>query len=171
MARFSQHMTTEETRFEQELELFRQECESAAQFFFGYLAIHEVAKRRAAVFQLLNRNAMFWKTTTGAMQTAAIVAVGRVFDQGSPHNIDSVLRLAQDSPSIFSRASLGRRKQGGAGEEPSWLTDYLNSAYVPWQLIFDGSGLMSRSAVRSTRPRSSPARHTRISLRRRLLRE
>jgi hypothetical protein len=124
-------MMTEETRFEQELELFRNECESAAQFFFGYLAIHEVAKRRKSVFQLLNRNAMFWNTATGAMQTAAIIAVGRVFDQWSPHNIDRVLKLAQDSPSIFSRASLGRRKQGGASEAPSWLDTYLDRAYVP----------------------------------------
>jgi AbiU2 len=124
-------MVTEETKFERELELFRKECEGAAQFFFGYLAIHEVAKRRAAVWELLNRNAMFWNTATGAMQTAAIIAIGRVFDQGSPHNIDRVLKLAQDSPSIFSRASLGRRKQGGAREAPSWLGDYLERAYVP----------------------------------------
>lgn len=124
-------MTTEETRFERELELFRQECEGAAQFFFGYLAVHEVAKRRESVFQLLNRNAMFWNTATGAMQTAAIIAVGRVFDQNSPHNIDRVLTLAQDTPSMFSRASLGRRKLGGASVAPSWLEGYLDSAYVP----------------------------------------
>ena len=124
-------MTTKETAFEQELELFRQECEGAAQFFFGYLAIHEVAKRRETVRQLLNRNAMFWNTATGAMQTAAIIAVGRIFDQGSPHNIDRVLKTAQDSPSMFSKASLGRRKQAGASETPSWLGNYLQGAYAP----------------------------------------
>ena len=124
-------MTTEEVAFERELELFRQECEGAAQFFFGYLAVHEVAKRRESVFRLLNRNALFWNTATGAMQTAAIIAVGRVFDQGSPHNIDRVLKLAQDNPSMFSRASLGRRKQGDASEAPPWLEDFLDGAYVP----------------------------------------
>jgi hypothetical protein len=122
---------TDEAKFDQELELYRQECESAAQFFFGYLAIHEVARRREAVWELLNRNAMFWNTASGAMQTAAIIAVGRVFDQGSPHNIDRVLKLAQDSPSIFSRTALGRRKQAGAPQAPSWLAEYLDKAYVP----------------------------------------
>jgi hypothetical protein len=80
-------MTTEERNFERELELFRTECESAAQFFFGYLAIHEVAKRREAVHRLLNANALFWNTASGAMQTAAVIAIGRIFDQGSPHNL------------------------------------------------------------------------------------
>jgi hypothetical protein len=124
-------MTITEKAFERELELFRKECEGAAQFFFGYLAIHEVAKRREAVLRLLNRNAMFWNTATGAMQTAALIAVGRVFDQASPHNIDRLLKLGQDSPSIFSRFSLGRRKQAGASEAPWWLDDYLERAYVP----------------------------------------
>jgi hypothetical protein len=129
--RFICTMTKVEREFERELELFRKECEGAAQYFFGYLAIHEVAKRREPVRQLLNRNAMFWNTASGAMQTAAIIAVGRVFDQGSPHNIDRVLKLAQDSPLIFSRASLGMRKQAGASEAPCWLAEYLDRAYVP----------------------------------------
>jgi hypothetical protein len=124
-------MTNCENEFERELDLFRSECESAAQFFFGYLAIHEVAKRREAVFRLLNENALFWNTVAGAMQTAAIIAIGRVFDQGSPHNIDKVLRLAQDNPSMFSKASLGRRKQGSAPQPPPWLEQYLGDVHVP----------------------------------------
>jgi hypothetical protein len=124
-------MTDQEREFERELELFREECEGAAQFFFGYLAIHEMAKRRESVLQLLNRNAMFWNTAAAGMQTAALIAIGRVFDQGTPHNIDRVLGLAQRNPSIFSKASLGGRKQAGAGERPAWLDAYLDSAYVP----------------------------------------
>jgi len=124
-------MLNEERIFERELELFRKECEGAAQFFFGHLAINEMAKRRESVLRLLNRNAMFWNTAAAGMQTAAIVAIGRMFDQGSPHNIDNVLRLAQNHSSIFSKASLGRRKQAGAVEPPPWLTTYLESAHVP----------------------------------------
>src|SRR5438093_6294764 len=99
-------MTNIEKEFDRELEVFRGECESAAQFFFGYLAIHEVAKRREVVFRLLNQNTLFWNTVAGALQTAAIIAIGRVFDQSSPHNIYKVLRLAQDNPSMLSKASL-----------------------------------------------------------------
>src|SRR5438128_1334992 len=126
-------MTNEEMDFERELELLRKECEGAAQFFFGHLAIKEMAKRSEAVLRLLNRNAMFWNTAAAAMQTAAVIAIGRVFDQNSPHNIDTVLRLAQNSPSIFSRASLARRKQAGANEAPSWLESYLEAAHIPNQ--------------------------------------
>ena len=124
-------MANEERQFERELELLRGECEGAAQFFYGYLAINEVAKRWNKVLLLLNQNAMFWNTVAGAMQTAAIIAIGRVFDQGSAHNIDKVLRLAQDNPSILSKASLARRKQAGASEPPSWLESYLKGAHVP----------------------------------------
>jgi len=42
-------MTNIDQDFEDELELFRTETEGAAQFFYGYLAIHEVAKRRKDV--------------------------------------------------------------------------------------------------------------------------
>lgn len=46
-------MTNEERVFERELELFRKECEGAAQFFFGHLAINEMAKRRESVLLAL----------------------------------------------------------------------------------------------------------------------
>jgi hypothetical protein len=124
-------MTTAEKEFDTELELFRTECEGAAQFFFGYMAIHEVAKRRRRVYELLSENAVFWNTAAGAMQTAAIIAIGRIFDQGSPHNIDRVLRLAQNNPGMFSLAALGRRKQDGAANPPTWLAGYLANAHVP----------------------------------------
>jgi len=124
-------MTNNEREFERELELFRTECESAAQFFYGYLAIHEVAKRRKSVFRLLNENPLFWNTVSGALQTAAVIAIGRVFDQRSPHNLDKVLRLAQDNRAIFSKSALGQRKQGGSPERPKWLDEYLQDVYEP----------------------------------------
>lgn len=131
MLSLDREMTNDERDFERELELFRKECEGAAQFFFGYLTINEMAKRRETVLRLLNRNAMFWNTAAGAMQGSAIIAIGRVFDQSTPHNIDTVLRLAQNNPSIFSKAALGRRKQGGAVKPPPWLESYLEGAYAP----------------------------------------
>jgi len=126
-----EQVTNNEQEFERELELFRTECESAAQFFYGYLAIHEVAKRRKSVFRLLNENPLFWNTVSGALQTAAVIAVGRVFDQGSPHNLDKVLRLAQDNRAMFSKSALGQRKQGGSPERPRWLDEYLQDVHEP----------------------------------------
>jgi AbiU2 len=124
-------MTNISQDFESELELFRTESESAAQFFYGYLAIHEVAKRRKEVFQLFNANAMFWMTVSASLQTAALLAIGRIFDQGSPHNLDRLLRLAESNREIFSKAALENRKQGNAIERPAWLNHYLEDIPEP----------------------------------------
>jgi hypothetical protein len=120
-----------EQAFEGELEIFRKDCESAAQCFYGQLAINEVALRRPAVHLFLNKNAMFWNTAAGAMQVATFMAMGRSFDQGSPHNVDRLVKLAQNDPSMFAHQSLRRRKQGDAPSPPSWLDEYMRNVYMP----------------------------------------
>jgi hypothetical protein len=52
-------MTLQEDAFERELEVLRKDCESAAQFFYGYMAINEVGARHPQVLNCLNRNALF----------------------------------------------------------------------------------------------------------------
>ena len=59
-------MTTIEAKVDRELEIFRAECETAAQFLYGYLAIHEIASRNQRIFRLLDENALFWKTVERA---------------------------------------------------------------------------------------------------------
>lgn len=87
--------------------------------------------RMTAVYRCLNAAALFWNTNLGALQTAAFVTLGRIFDQTSTHNIDRLLRLAQDTPEIFSKTALARRKQGGNKTPPDWLDDYMQHVYVP----------------------------------------
>lgn len=118
-------------QFERELEIFRTEAETAAQFFYAFLTIHASAGADKAVFRLLNTAPLFWNTILGGLQTAAFVALGRIFDSDSTHNLARLLRLAQDNPQIFSKAALARRKQGTSATPPPWLNDYLKSAYVP----------------------------------------
>jgi hypothetical protein len=120
-----------EEQFERELEIFRTEAETAAQFFYAFLAIHASAGARKPVYRLLNTAPLFWNTVLGGLQTAAFVALGRVFDQNSAHNLDRLLKLAQDNPQIFSRAALAQRKQGSASTPPVWLADYMKRVYVP----------------------------------------
>jgi AbiU2 len=124
-------MTNVERQFESELDIFRIESETAAQFFYGYLAVHDVAKHHKRVFQMLDQNALFWNTVSGGLQTSALIALGRVFDQGSPHNLDSVLRIAQNSPAVFSKAALAKRRQGNHQQRPEWLNEFLQGAYEP----------------------------------------
>ena len=120
-----------ETQFEQELEIFRREAEGAAQFFYAYLAIHQTAANHKSVLELLNHSALFWNTALAALQTGAFIVLGRVFDQHSAHNLDRLLRIAQAHPHIFSKAALGRRRQGGSAEEAVWLQEFVQAAYEP----------------------------------------
>jgi hypothetical protein len=136
VARRRKQKTTQSTlsveeQFERELEVFRTEAETGAQFFYAFLLIHASAGARRPVFRLLNTAPLFWKTILGGLQTAAFVSLGRIFDQKSTHNLGGLLRLAQDNPQIFSKASLAQRKQGSSKTPPHWLDSYLKHAYVP----------------------------------------
>jgi hypothetical protein len=124
-------MKTLETRFEHELEIFRTEAEAGAQFFYAYLAVHAAAGDHKPIFEALNRAPLFWNTSLGALQLASFIALGRVFDQSSAHNIDRVLCVAQANLQIFSKKALGRRKQGNSPEPPEWVDEYLRDVYVP----------------------------------------
>jgi hypothetical protein len=120
-----------EAQFERELEVFRTEAATVAQFFYALLVIHAAAGATDQVYRLLNTAPLFWNTILGALQTAGFVALGRVFDQSSTHNVDRLLRLTIDHPQIFSKASLARRKQGDRATPPAWLADYMKDVYVP----------------------------------------
>lgn len=122
-------MTTPDEQFERELELFRTEAEAGAQFFYADLAMHSVAADHKRVLEFLNESPLFWRTCSGALQTATFIARGRVFDTDSPHNVSRLLRIAQDNPQIFSKAALGRRRQGDKAKKPEWLDEFLRNAY------------------------------------------
>ena len=122
---------SEEQQFESELEIFRKESETASQFFFGYLAINEVAKHNRGVLTFLNKNALLWSTVAGALQMSALIALHRIFNHRSRHNVDALLRLVESNTSIFSKQALRRRKQGNVQKEPGWLTGYIRDAYEP----------------------------------------
>jgi hypothetical protein len=49
-------------QFEHELEVFRTESETAAQFFYAFLAIHASAGPDKSVHRLLNTAPLFWNT-------------------------------------------------------------------------------------------------------------
>lgn len=131
-------MTAQEQAFLSELDLFSGECEASSQFLYAYLAIHQVAKRRKTVFRALNRNALLWNTVAGALQASAIVTLGRVFDQNTPHNVDALLGLAQKSPAMFSKSALALRKQGAHPAAPPWLADFMADVEEPTASAFRG---------------------------------
>ena len=102
-------MNQPEDIFANELEVFRTEAESGIQFFYSYLAVHAVAGEHKDVHRLLNKAPLFWNTALGALQTSTFIALGRVFDQNSKHNVDRLLKIAQSNMAIFSKVwNVGR---------------------------------------------------------------
>ena len=121
-----------EVKFERELEIFHIDIEIGARSLSAYLAVDSVAASSESVRILLDTAPRFWNTNKLALQISAIMALGRVFDQKTPHNLDSLIRIAQNNLEIFSKEALGRRKQKlGANLSPPELDDCLRSAYEP----------------------------------------
>ena len=124
-------MAQPETTFANELEVFQTEAESGIQFFYSYLTIHAVAGDHKEVHRLLNRAPLFWNTVLGALQTSTFIALGRVFDQNSTHNIDCLLQIAQSNIGIFSKEALSGRKRRASANADEWLEEYLRDVHVP----------------------------------------
>src|SRR5208282_2601524 len=127
----SMSMKSQDLMFVHELEVFRKEAEASIQFLYAFFAVHAVAADHESVHKLLNQAPLFWNTSLGALQTAAFVALGRVFDQTSRHNVDVLIRKAQQHPEIFSKTALARRKQGTNPTPPEWLDNFLSNVYEP----------------------------------------
>lgn len=123
-------MKSGETAFGQELEVFRKEEESAQQYFFAYLAIRNLAARDERVLRSLNTASLFWLTTEHALLLSAFIALGRVFDQSSRHNVDRLLKMGSNDLVLFSKASLARRKQA-EGLTATQAADYVSDKSEP----------------------------------------
>jgi len=129
-------MTDPQQSFTHELEIFRAEAEAGAQFLYANLAVNAILARDKKALNAVNRTPLFWKTNMGALQTAFFIVLGRVFDQQSRHNIDSLLKIAQKNIAIFSKAALAERKRRASHNADEWLSDYLKDAYEPTNADF-----------------------------------
>src|SRR5260370_20385616 len=118
-----------ENEFQHELEVFGNEVEEAIQCFYAEQTIHNAARDNTNVYHALNRNAAFWKITSRALQSNAVIVLGRIFDKDSrTHGVRRLLELAAKHPDIFSRVALEKRKRPHAGE----FTDkFRRTVYVP----------------------------------------
>jgi hypothetical protein len=107
-----------QAKFEHELEIFRTEEELAQQYFFAYLSVRSIAAADRSILQMMNVNPLFWVTTHHAMLLSAFVALGRIFDQKSEHNIDTMMSAASSEISSFSKSALAARKRAaGVAQE------------------------------------------------------
>ena len=124
-------MTKNERKFLDELEIFRSEAQAGAQFLYGYLSFNSIVSDTKKVRDAVNLTPLFWNTTMGAYQTSFFIVLGRIFDQKSPHNIDRLLKVAQDNIYIFSKSALKKRKKNDSSNADEWIDEYMKSVYVP----------------------------------------
>jgi hypothetical protein len=131
-------MTDAGKAFEQELEILRTEAQEAAQHLYAYVAIHATMAQHSEVATLLNTAALFWNTTLRALQTSALIALGRVFDDDkNSHGVTRLLRLALGNQQIFTLDALAVRRQGNSPTRPNGLDEYLSNAYAPVPADFE----------------------------------
>lgn len=124
-------MTNQEKKFTRELEIFRTEAQAGAQFLYGYLSFKSIISEKKKTLNAINRTPLFWNTAMGALQASFFIVLGRIFDQNSKHNIDRLLKAAQDDIGIFSKAALANRKRKGSENADEWIDDYLKTVYEP----------------------------------------
>ena len=118
-----------ECPFKRELEIFREEVNSAAQFLYGSLAVGSLAND-ASVLKRLNIAPLFWNTVNFSLQKSCVLALGRVFQTDTPHNAASVMREAGQID-IFFKQALRSRKCEQSPNAAEWIDDYMAHAYEP----------------------------------------
>ncbi len=96
---------------EREIEIFRKEEEEAQQSFFAYLGVRSLLAQRSDLLAEVNRNAMYWITSQHALLVNSFIALGRIFDQGSAHNIDRLLKLVETNLALLDQDALRQRKE------------------------------------------------------------
>src|SRR5271165_6509575 len=101
----------DESEFERELAIFQVEHETAQQYFFSYTSLRGIAASNSNVLRSMNETPLFWLTVESAMLLSTFIALGRIFDPGSPHNLARLMKTATEGRAIFSREALAARKR------------------------------------------------------------
>jgi AbiU2 len=98
---------------------------------YCYLTIHAVAGQSRSVRHHLNENALFWNTSLYSLQSALILALGRVFETNTPHNVGTFMHAVSANRTVLSRSALRIRKSQIFGNNLAGLNDYMRAARTP----------------------------------------
>jgi hypothetical protein len=96
-------------KFVDELKIFQVEEAAAQQYFFGYLTVTQMAVENSEFLELVHTYPWFWITAHHAMFMATFVALGRIFDQDTPHNVDALMSAVSAQIKEFSVDTLKAR--------------------------------------------------------------
>lgn len=133
-------MGVSENDFEQELDAFRVNTETASQYFYAGQAIHFISNDES-INKWLKWYNMFWGTNFFALRDAMFIALGRIFDKdGRTHNIHRLLEMAENNPNLFKTSSPRWHKNKDSVPniyEPQ-LADWLRlcNHVCKWQMVY-----------------------------------
>lgn len=117
--------------FENQLKSLEHEANVIANYTYAEMTIQHAASQSKKLLDHLNETPTFWISCTAALQSAAYIALGRVFDQKSPYNLEALMISMERDLTIFGRDALAHRKRNGATSDPAWLDAYLSAAHYP----------------------------------------
>ena len=119
--------------FIDELNIFRNEVDSALKFLYTELAIHAIAIKSKQTLSSLNSSPTFWNTILSALQQSTFITLGRIFDVKSDHSIHVLRKFIEKNKNLFSKESFAYRwqKDADSNKIDSWLPKYLEGVYVP----------------------------------------
>src|SRR6266481_8041363 len=98
-------MTNEEQAVLDALKVFKSQADECISCLYTYLTIHAVASKSPVIRDHVNHNAVFWRTTLRALQSNLLLALGRVFESDTPHNVGTFMRKINENRAAFSRAA------------------------------------------------------------------
>ena len=81
---------------------------------FRYVLLQQIAASNSDVLRSMNKTPLFWLTVESAMLLSTFMALGRIFDQRSPHNVDRLIAIGKEV-STFSREALAARRRAAPG--------------------------------------------------------
>lgn len=82
---------TAEKQFLTQLENFRNEARSVANYGYADMTIDHAASKSKLLLSRLNNTPTFWRATKSALQVATYITLGRIFDNNGRYNIKLLL--------------------------------------------------------------------------------
>ncbi len=106
--------------------------ESAVHTFYTNVDIGDIASKHPAVYEELNKNALFWQIVLGSLQTTFFVSLARIFDDDiDAKSLNALIKATLENPELFTKKANLRRKLKDCTERPEWLRSYIKQLWQP----------------------------------------
>jgi AbiU2 len=122
-----------EAEYKRLFSLIADQITGATRTFYTYIEINKFASENNENYQKINQDGHFWSGELYALQTTWFIILGRIYDRTKEsYSIHDFLESTVDYKGFFSKRALAEGKRAAAGQgQPSWLADYLKSAWEP----------------------------------------